>query len=475
MKAKKLLCVLLATVLVLGTVCTSVFAAEMPFKDVGELTEEFKGALEYVYSKGIMNGIEEDVFDPFGFLTRGMLVTILHRSADEPIVNYAMTFKDVPNGEYYTEAVRWAQATGIVNGVTETEFEPDTFINREQLAAIMYRYANSSKLDIDTPGKDTNTLSYNDITEVSEYARPAVHACLAADILVSRDGKNIEPLENATRIEAAYAIMGVNKLEKVIENIDITALGGEYFDTVSQRAVMTVAVEDENIAKATVNWASSAAESSEWTMTLRAQDGMLTYNDGVEKIVTFDEDLVKHEEIVNENVEGYFTYSDGLLYWDGADNEDCRACIFKKSESPSIGMPNPLVEKTEKEIEKEFGFKFGKLKNEKNVKFYVIDGEMIEKIFELGDTKITLRVVPAIEFEDISGMYYAWTEEDGKVKNRDAKIMSAKDDLGSAQVCLWYDAAPGLMYSASATAKDLDGFDITAIAEQTFIPVQGDK
>ncbi len=475
MKAKKILCVLLATVLVLGTACTSVFAEETPFNDVEGLTGAFEGVPEYVYSEGIMNGIEEDVFDPSGFLTRGMLVTILHRSADEPIVNYAMSFKDVPNGEYYTEAVRWAQATGIVNGVTETKFEPDTFITREQLAAIMYRYANSSKLDIETPGKDTNTLSYNDIAKVSEYARPAVHACLAADILISRDGKNIAPLENATRIEAAYAIMGVNQLEVVKENIDITALGGEYFDTVSQRAVMTVAVENKNSAKAIVKWSSSDAESSEWTMTLKADGNKLIYNDGVEKTVTYNKNLVAREKIVKENVKGYFTYNDGLLYWDGAANEVCRDCVFEKSESPSAGLPNPLVEKTEEEIKEEFGFTFGKLKNEKDVKFYVIDGKMVEKIFKLDNTEITLRVTPAIEFEDISGMYYTWTEEDGKVKNRDAKIMGAKDENGSAQVCLWYDAAPGLMYSASATAKDLDGFDIQAIAERTFIPVQGEK
>ena len=111
-----------------------------------------------------MSGTSTSRFDPNGTMNRAMLVTILHRQAGEPVVNYALLFDDVASGTWYTEAVRWAAAEGIVSGMTETAFAPDSSITREQFATILYRYAQQRGVDVSV-GENTNILSYVDALE----------------------------------------------------------------------------------------------------------------------------------------------------------------------------------------------------------------------------------------------------------------------------------------------------------------------
>ena len=112
----------------------------LPFTDVKKSDWSF-GDIAYVYEKGLMQGTSATTFSPKMTTSRGMIVTILLRLEGEPVVNYAISFDDVADGKWYTEAIRWAQANSIVNGYSAEKFGPNDPITREQMAAIFYRYA----------------------------------------------------------------------------------------------------------------------------------------------------------------------------------------------------------------------------------------------------------------------------------------------------------------------------------------------
>ena len=174
------------------------------FKDVKK-NDWYYEAVEYVANKGLMNGTGNDEFTPDANTTRGMIVTILYRLEGSPEVSMS-TFTDVANTEYYAKAVAWAEKNGIVNGYGEGKFGPNDVITREQLAAIMYRYSNYKKYNTSV-GEDTNILSYNDISELSEYAVSSMQwACGAGLVNGIGDGK-LAPKGNATRAQLATILM----------------------------------------------------------------------------------------------------------------------------------------------------------------------------------------------------------------------------------------------------------------------------
>ena len=174
------------------------------FKDVKK-NDWYYEAVEYVANKGLMNGTGNDEFTPNANTTRGMIVTILYRLEGSPEVSMS-TFTDVANTEYYAKAVAWAEKNGIVNGYGEGKFGPNDVITREQLAAIMYRYSNYKKYNTSV-GEDTNILSYNDISELSEYAVSSMQwACGAGLVNGIGDGK-LAPKGNATRAQLATILM----------------------------------------------------------------------------------------------------------------------------------------------------------------------------------------------------------------------------------------------------------------------------
>ena len=190
---------------------------EIKVKEIGTKTEEkeifkdvkkndwFYEAVNYVYEKKLMNGTGKKEFSPNISTTRGMIVTILYRLEGSPEVENS-TFTDVASTEYYAKAVAWGEVNGIVKGYGEGKFGPNDVITREQLAAIMYRYSNYKKYDTSV-GEDTNILSYNDISELSEYAVPSMQwACGAGLVNGIGDGK-LAPKGNATRAQVAMILM----------------------------------------------------------------------------------------------------------------------------------------------------------------------------------------------------------------------------------------------------------------------------
>ena len=120
--------------------------ATLPFRDVAQ-GDWFRDAVAYVYNNKLMNGTSPDLFSPWATTTRGMIVTILYRYEGSPAAGGA-SFPDVPQGEYYAAPVAWAAANGVVNGYETGLFEPQNPITREQMAAILYRYAQRKGLDV---------------------------------------------------------------------------------------------------------------------------------------------------------------------------------------------------------------------------------------------------------------------------------------------------------------------------------------
>ena len=173
---------------------------ELPFTDVGR-GDWFFDDVRYVYETGLMNGVSATRFAPYGSTTRGMIVTILYRMEGQPAVSRDCPFTDVASGSYYERAITWAAANGIVTGHSSTIFAPDANITREQLAAILYRYAVYKGLDVSV-GENTNILSYEDFASLSEYAIPAMQWACGAGILYGFGG-SLLPDAPANRLQAA--------------------------------------------------------------------------------------------------------------------------------------------------------------------------------------------------------------------------------------------------------------------------------
>ena len=159
-----------------------------------------------VYENGMMNGTSDTTFAPDLTTSRSMIVTILYRLEGEPVVDDAMDFTDVASDAYYTEAVRWAASKGIVGGYGNGLFGANDDVTREQLAAILYRYAVYKGYDVSI-GEDTNILSYADFADLSEYAIPAMQWACGAGIVNGTSESTLTPQGEATRAQVAAMLM----------------------------------------------------------------------------------------------------------------------------------------------------------------------------------------------------------------------------------------------------------------------------
>ena len=178
----------------------------------------YASAVEYVAENGIMNGVGDNLFDPEGSLTRAMFVTMLYRMEGEPAIVAQQTFSDVASDAYYAQAVAWAHENGVVNGVSETEFDPDAPIAREQMAAMMYRTAQYHGQGFE--GLYAMQLEYPDAAEISEYAVEAVMWCTMNGVFTGTDGGRFAPADDSTRAEAAAVFQRFSTLDFMAQNAE---------------------------------------------------------------------------------------------------------------------------------------------------------------------------------------------------------------------------------------------------------------
>ena len=171
---------------------------KLPFTDVST-SDWFYDDVAFVYKNGLFSGTDSRSFSPNASMTRAMLVTVLYRLEGDPTVTGRSSFTDVRSGAYYEKSVIWAAANGIVTGTDSTSFSPDAKVTREQLAAILYRYAQYRKLDTDASAK---LNSFTDTDSVSAYASEALGWAVSEGLINGASGK-LMPKGDATRAQVA--------------------------------------------------------------------------------------------------------------------------------------------------------------------------------------------------------------------------------------------------------------------------------
>ena len=197
---KRIFCLVLVLCLIAGFVPVGAAAAgSLPFTDVPEGTW-YRSSVEYVYKNNIMSGTAADKFSPSLTTTRGMIVTILYRLAGSPETAAWSPFQDVTSDQYYAEPIAWAAWNGIVNGKTATSFGPNDPITREQMAAILYRYASFQGMDVSRQG---NLTQFSDQGKISSYAREALAWANGAGLITGKGGGILDPQGPAVRAQVA--------------------------------------------------------------------------------------------------------------------------------------------------------------------------------------------------------------------------------------------------------------------------------
>ena len=161
----------------------------------------YHDGIHFCLENGLMVGVGNNRFDPNGTTSRGMIVTILYRLENEPEITAENPFSDVEDGKWYTDAVIWAAENKIVEGYGNGKFGPNDDITREQLAAILYRYAKFKGVDVSI-GEDTNILDFPDAGECSGWSVSSVQWAVGSGIINGKDGKLV-PKGDASRAEAA--------------------------------------------------------------------------------------------------------------------------------------------------------------------------------------------------------------------------------------------------------------------------------
>lgn len=171
------------------------------YEDV-DLDAWYHEALDFVLEEGYMNGTGENCFEPNGKLTRAMLATILYRMSGDTQI-HSHPFQDVPQGQWYSDAIAWAYETGVVTGTGETTFDPDGFVTREQAAAMFYRYA---KMAGQSPEATGNLGSFADASKISDYAKLPLRWAVGEGIINGKGNNILDPTGTATRAEIAKII-----------------------------------------------------------------------------------------------------------------------------------------------------------------------------------------------------------------------------------------------------------------------------
>lgn len=171
----------------------------LPFADVPSGSWYYDD-VAYVYDTGLMTGLTATAFGPNLSTTRGMIVTILWRMENEPAARHGCPFADVRRGSYYEQAIAWASENGIVTGFDASTFAPDRAITREQLAAILFRFAAYRGMDAVTLRE--NLSSFQDQAAISAYAVSALNWAVGEG-LMQGTGDKLEPTGSATRAQVA--------------------------------------------------------------------------------------------------------------------------------------------------------------------------------------------------------------------------------------------------------------------------------
>lgn len=175
------------------------------FVDVHPVAHWATEAIDFVVAKGIFSGTGADTFSPDAPMTRGMLAVVLYNLEGKPGHSYGGSFEDVAQGSWYEDAVYWAAEKGIVTGYGNGSFGPDDNITREQLAVMLYRYAQYKGYDTAQGGMAIR--EFGDFDSISEYAMEAMTWTVNTGIIGGYSDNTLGPQNTATRAQVAKMLM----------------------------------------------------------------------------------------------------------------------------------------------------------------------------------------------------------------------------------------------------------------------------
>lgn len=176
---------------------------DFPFRDVS-LTHWAFDSIQYVYERGIVNGMDVNIYGPDNNTTRGQAATMLYRMMGSPEVTEPSGYMDL-TAEYYKDAVAWAQKKGVVKGRTDTTFDPDAFVTRQELVTMMYRLAGE-------PATAGSLKAFVDADQVAEYAKAAMTWAVANGIIKGETATTLNPEGNTTRAQIAAILARYEQL-----------------------------------------------------------------------------------------------------------------------------------------------------------------------------------------------------------------------------------------------------------------------
>jgi hypothetical protein len=183
-----------------GTAQNRITLVMSPFADVASY-DWYYTSVSNAYSKGIMKGTTATTFEPNSAMSRAMLVTMLYRQAGSPAVTGSVPgiYTDCADGEWYSNAILWAYQNKIVDGVTSKTFEPNSSLTRQQMAAMLYRYAVYKGAAVQTD----LALNYSDASAIADWAKAAVAYCTATGLMTGETATTFVPEDTASRAMGA--------------------------------------------------------------------------------------------------------------------------------------------------------------------------------------------------------------------------------------------------------------------------------
>lgn len=244
---KKLLCAMVALLLVAVVPMGAMAVWFNPFKDV-TVDDWYCEAVEYVNTQGLFNGTGTNEFSPNASMTRGMFVTVLGKAAKMDTSAYGTSqFKDVPGDAYYAPYVTWAAEVGVVTGTSPTTFSPNNSITREDMATMLYKYARA--YGFDTSYNEANLLDYPDTGIISSYAQVPMAWAVTQGVLAGSDGY-LNPKGYATRAETAQIFYNSRNVfstkveDPTLDRVWVVDVPGHY-ETVERQELVEVTVGEE--------------------------------------------------------------------------------------------------------------------------------------------------------------------------------------------------------------------------------------